>query len=108
MVMLAGIVVNAGIYQIYEYRGLLKRDINEDSISVYLEAFRNKAVPVFLTVLSTILGLVPFLLNRKNDDDFWFSFAVGSMGGLMFSILAYVFVMPILLNLRPRLIGNGG
>lgn len=95
MVLLAGIVVNAGIYQIYEYQGLLKKDSGENNVNVYLKAFRNKVVPVFLTVLSTILGLVPFLFDRKDDGDFWFTFAVGSMGGLLFSILAYVFVMPI-------------
>lgn len=103
MVLLAGIVVNAGIYQIYEYRGLLKKDAFEDRVKVYLKAFRNKMVPVFLTVLSTILGLVPFLFDRKDDGDFWFTFAVGSMGGLLFSILAYVFVMPIFLKLKKSL-----
>ncbi|MDE6521857.1 MAG: efflux RND transporter permease subunit [Muribaculaceae bacterium] len=103
IVLLAGIVVNAGIYQIYEYRGLLKKDAFEDRVKVYLKAFRNKVVPVFLTVLSTILGLVPFLFDRKDDGDFWFTFAVGSMGGLLFSILAYVFVMPIFLKLKKSL-----
>ncbi|MDE6697671.1 MAG: efflux RND transporter permease subunit, partial [Muribaculaceae bacterium] len=100
MVLLAGIVVNAGIYQMYEYRGLLKNDNNGDMICIYLQAFRNKAVPVFLTILSTILGLVPFLFDRKDDGDFWFTFAVGSMGGLLFSIFAYVFAMPIFMTFK--------
>lgn len=102
MVLLAGIVVNAGIYQIYEYRSLLIKDAGEDRIKVYLKAFRNKAVPVFLTVLSTALGMVPFLIDKNNDNDFWYAFAAGSMGGLLFSILAYVFVMPIFLRLRSK------
>ena len=103
MVLLAGIVVNAGIYQIYEYRGLLKKDSGEDKVNVYLKAFRNKVMLVFLTVLSTILGMIPFLFDKKDDGDFWFTFAVGSMGGLLFSILAYVFVMPIFLKLKKSL-----
>ena len=108
MVLLAGLVVNAGIYQIYEYRSLLRKesvDIRQmptDKVNAYLEAFRLKAVPVFLTVLSTILGLLPFLFEAKGEYDFWHSLAVGSMGGLFFSILAYVFVLPIFINLRPR------
>ncbi len=102
MVLLAGIVVNAGIYQVYEYRALLKRHKEENRVSIYLKAFRNKAVPVFLTVLSTALGLIPFLIDRKDEGDFWFTFAIGSMGGLLFSILAYLFVMPIFLNLRSQ------
>lgn len=106
MVLLAGIVVNAGIYQVYEYRHLLRNapceldGIHVGRVSVYLEAFRVKAVPVFLTILSTVLGLLPFLFDHKKEDDFWFSLSVGSMGGLVFSILAYIFVMPIIMNLK--------
>lgn len=102
MVLLAGIVVNAGIYQMYEYRSLLCKDEAEnaatDKVAVYVEAFRIKAIPVFLTVLSTVLGLVPFLFDRQGDNDFWFSLAVGSMGGLLFSMLAYIFVMPLMMR----------
>ena len=100
MVLLAGIAVNAGIYQIYEYRALSEKDNDPDQIDVYLKAFRNKAVPVFLTVLSTMLGMVPFLFDAKEESDFWYSFAVGSIGGLLFSLIAYIFVMPILINFR--------
>ncbi len=76
----------------------MKKDACEDRSKVLLIAITTKALPVFLTVLSTLLGMVPFLIDKKDDNDFWFTFAVGSMGGLIFSILAYVFVMPILLN----------
>jgi len=104
MVLLAGIVVNAGIYQIFEYRSLLKARIEEGKAfskqEVYLEAFRIKAMPVFLTVLSTMLSLLPFLFERELENDFWFSLAVGSIGGLMMSVIAYTFVMPIFLGLK--------
>lgn len=100
MVLLAGIVVNAGIYQVYEYRSLLRKaDAATDKVAIYIKAFRMKAVPVFLTVLSTMLGLVPFLFERIGEDDFWFSLAVGSMGGLLFSLLAYIFVLPIMMKI---------
>lgn len=107
MVLLAGIVVNAGIYQLYEYRTLLRKSkadtsASSDDITLYVQAFRIKAVPVFLTVLSTVLGLVPFLIEKDGDGDFWYSLAVGSMGGLLFSLLAYIFVMPIALKFNPQ------
>ncbi len=104
MVLLAGIVVNAGIYQMYEYRELLRekeREAGTDAIdraAVYLAAFRIKAMPVFLTVLSTVLALLPFLFEGS-EGGFWYSLAVGSMGGLLASIMAYMFVMPIMMNL---------
>lgn len=100
MVLLAGIVVNAGIYQMYEYRSLRKSHPEENAICVYVVAFRNKGVPVFLTVLSTVLGVLPFLLDHESESDFWFTFAVGSIGGLLFSLIAYVFVMPALIKFK--------
>lgn len=102
MVLLAGIVVNAGIYQMYEYRLLRTNHPEENAIGVYVGAFRNKAVPVFLTVLSTILGLLPFLLDHEPESDFWFTFAIGSIGGLLFSMIAYFFVMPIFIGLKSK------
>lgn len=102
MVLLAGIVVNAGIYQIYEYLTILKKKRGVSRAQAYLEAFRNKSVPVFLTVISTVLGLIPFLFETGKEGDFWFSLAVGSMGGLLFSLLAYIFVMPVMIDLSSR------
>lgn len=103
LVLLAGIVVNAGIYQLYEYRATIKGG-RDDLITDYLEAFRVKAVPVFLTVLSTILGLVPFIVDRSGEDEFWFTLACGSMGGLLFSLIAYIFVMPVLISFRRKVV----
>lgn len=102
MVLLAGIVVNAGIYQMYEYRSLKRKEPEADAIDVYVRAFANKSVPVLLTVISTLLGMIPFLFDRKTDSDFWFTFAVGSMGGLLFSLIAYVFVMPITMRFSSK------
>ena len=52
---------------------------------------------MLLTILSTVLGLFPFFIDGQ-DEPFWFSFAVGSAGGLLFSILAIIFVMPTLMK----------
>ena len=56
---------------------------------------------MFLTVLSTILGLVPFLIDG-GDEPFWFSFAVGSTGGLLFSLIALLLAMPAFMKLTVR------
>jgi hypothetical protein len=32
------------------------------------------------------------------EEPFWFSFAVGSAGGLLFSVIAIVFVMPMFMK----------
>ena len=48
-----------------------------------------------LTILSTVLGLFPFFIDGTNDL-FWISFATGLSGGMIFSVIALVFVLPII------------
>ncbi len=88
MVMLCGLTVNNGIYIMREY-GCEKR---------YLKAYNHKIVPIFLTVFSTILGFIPFLVDGP-EDRFWFSFATGSISGLVFSVVSVVFVMPLFMRI---------
>lgn len=103
MVMLAGIVVNSGIYIINEYRLFLRdgRLGRLPAVRVYVKAYSHKVVPVMLTVMSTVLGLVPFFFDGYKEP-FWFSFATGVTGGLLFSIPAIVLVMPLFLRLKHR------
>jgi multidrug efflux pump subunit AcrB len=122
LIMLSGLVVNAGIYILHQYRGMLVGDTDaaggkasavrtarraaEDgsvgkkrALQIYLRAFNNKIVPISLTVVSTVLGLIPFLMDGP-DEVFWFAFAIGTMSGLLFSLLALVFVMPVWVRMR--------
>lgn len=98
MVLLSGLTVNAGIYIVCEYRNHLAAHSAVSPIRTYVRAYSHKIIAVFLTILSTVLGLVPFFIDGAKES-FWFSFAVGSTGGLLFSIVALVFVMPIFLRL---------
>ena len=41
---------------------------------------------------------VTFLIDGQ-DERFWFSFAVGSCGGLLFSIIALIFVLPVFVGM---------
>lgn len=93
MVMLSGLVVNASFYLLNEYRGQISRP-GMTPVRAYIRAFNHKIVPILLTLLSTFLGLLPFLMDGK-DDEFWFSFATGTMSGLLFSIPAIIFLFPL-------------
>ena len=101
MVLLSGLTVNAGIYIVCEYRNQLAAHPAVSPIRTYVRTYSHKIIAVFLTILSTVLGLVPFFIDGAKES-FWFSFAVGSTGGLLFSIVALVFVMPIFLRLSAR------
>ena len=99
MVLLCGLTVNAGIYIVCEYGNQRKACPSVSRVKAYLRAYNHKIIAVFLTTLSTALGLVPFFIDGSREP-FWFSFAVGSTGGLLFSIIALIFVMPIFMNLK--------
>lgn len=106
LVLLSGLVVNAAIYVINEYNGFVNRNrerLNRiHPVRLYVKAYNHKIIAVLLTILSTILGLVPFLIDGPKAEEFWFSFAIGTMGGLLFSLVALVFFMPILMPFFSR------
>ena len=92
--MLCGIVVNAGIYILNEYKNQLATKHYNNPMEFYIRAFNHKIIPILLTILSTILGLIPFLVDGEKEV-FWFAFALGTIGGLFFSLLALVLFMPV-------------
>ncbi len=98
LVLLSGLVVNAAIYIINEYNNTTK---SIGRVRVYVKAYNHKIIPIFLTIISTVLGLVPFLMDGVKEQ-FWFSFAIGTVGGLLFSAIAIVFFMPIIMSLKRR------
>lgn len=93
-IMLSGITVNAGIYLVSEWNFF--RHI-ENPVRRFVKAFRYKIRPIILTIFSTVLGLVPFLVDGPFEV-FWFAFAVGTVSGLAFSIIALVFYLPVFLT----------
>lgn len=97
-VLLCGVVVNAGIYVVNEYNIIYARNPLPGG-RVYLKAYNRKIIPILLTILSTVLGLIPFLYNGDSEV-FWFSFAVGTMGGMLFSIIALIVFLPIFMPLK--------
>ena len=98
-ILLSGLVVNAAIYIINDFNNLTNRMNKPPSIRTYLKAFNQKIVAITLTILSTVLGLIPFVLGGQKEV-FWFAFAVGAMGGLIFSMVAIILYLPLLLRLE--------
>lgn len=96
LIMLCGITVNAMLYIITQYLYLKKINKNTNLVHLYTKAINHKIVPVLLTIISTILGLVPFFFDGQ-EEIFWFSFATGVTGGLLFSVISLLFVCPIFL-----------
>ncbi len=93
-ILLCGISVNAALYIINDYNNLKKEYPLRSSQKIYFKAFNYKITPVLLTILSTMVGLIPFVWGGQNEA-FWFSFAAGSIGGLLFSLIGIFIYLPL-------------
>ncbi len=99
MVLLCGLTVNSALYIINDFNNnQLDKPLRSKGTN-YLAAFNHKIIPILLTILSTSLGLIPFLIDGLGEG-FWFSLAVGAISGLAFSVIALVLWLPLLLRLN--------
>jgi multidrug efflux pump subunit AcrB len=108
LVILSGITVNAAIYILNDYNHLRRQYAgrNISSVKLYFKAYNYKIIPILLTVVSTVLGFIPFLIGEKQS--FWFALAAGTIGGLLFSLLGIVFYLPLFLGIKNEGIKNEG
>jgi multidrug efflux pump subunit AcrB len=97
-ILLCGITVNSGLYIINDYNNLRRRKVEKASMLTYIKAYNQKILPVLLTISSTVIGLIPFVWGGQHEV-FWFAFAAGTIGGLLFSIIALVFYVPVFLRM---------
>jgi len=93
-VLLCGITVNASIYILNEYNAIRRRYPKLLPVRAFVKAWNAKIVPIFLTVVSTILGFIPFMVGTGKEA-FWFPLAAGSIGGLVMSIVGIFIFLPI-------------
>ncbi|MEN7549817.1 efflux RND transporter permease subunit [Rapidithrix thailandica] len=99
-ILLSGIVVNTALYIINDFNSYCKK-FGQHKLAYYLKAYNSKIIPVLLTILSSVLGLVPFVWSGQHES-FWFAFASGSMGGLLFSVLAVWIYLPLFLKIKDQ------
>lgn len=93
-VLLCGITVNASIYILNEYNAIRRSFPKLSPLRAYTKAWNVKIIPIFLTVMSTILGFVPFMIGDKTP--FWFPLAAGTIGGLVMSVIGIFIYLPVL------------
>ncbi|WP_302614526.1 efflux RND transporter permease subunit, partial [uncultured Bacteroides sp.] len=94
-VLLCGITVNASIYILNEYNSNRKRFPRLSPLRAYVKAWNTKVIPIFLTVASTILGFIPFMVGAEKEG-FWFPLAAGTIGGLIMSVIGVFVFLPVL------------
>jgi multidrug efflux pump subunit AcrB len=98
-VLLSGNVVCAAIFIIAEFNNLRKLHPTAKRFKLYIKAYNHKIIPILLTVLSTVVGLIPFLIYGQNEV-FWFALGAGTIGGLMMSLIGIILYLPLFLRFR--------
>jgi multidrug efflux pump subunit AcrB len=98
-VLLCGITVNASIYLVNEYNRILARKPRMNHAKAYIKSWNIKIVPIFLTIISTILGFIPFMVGLDKES-FWFPLAAGTIGGLITSLIGIFIYLPLFLISR--------
>ena len=93
-ILLCGITVNAGIYLMDEYGDIRRTRPALTPVRAYLKAWNVKIVPILLTILSTVLGFIPFMVGTGKEA-FWFPLAAGTVGGLIMSLVGLFLFLPL-------------
>jgi Cation/multidrug efflux pump len=94
-ILLCGIAVNANIYILNEYNNIRAQG-SISPLNAYIKAWNAKINPILLTVISTILGFIPFMIGER--ESFWFPLAAGTIGGLIMSLIGTFLFLPLFMG----------
>ncbi|MFV0498944.1 MAG: efflux RND transporter permease subunit [Bacilli bacterium] len=93
-VVLAGVVVNNGIVLI-DYMNQLGKS-NKDMDTILHEAGKTRMRPIFMTALTTILGLTTMALGIGEGAEMMAPMAIATIGGLIYASVLTLTLVPIL------------
>lgn len=94
LILLAGIVVNNGIVMIDYIKVLQSRGINR--LEAVVQGATRRLRPILMTAGTTILSMVPLALELGAGSETWSPMARTVIGGLTFSTVLMLFVVPCL------------
>jgi HAE1 family hydrophobic/amphiphilic exporter-1 len=100
LVMLAGIVVNNAIVLI-DYINQLRRR-GQDLYDALVIAGNRRLRPIFMTTMTTVLGLVPMALGLGSGAEMRRPLAIAVIGGLVFSTVLTLIIIPVIYGIVNR------
>ena len=104
-VILIGIVVNNAILIVHQTLNLIRNDGYEHKKAI-LESTRSRLRPIFMSSLTSLFGMLPLLLSPGPGSEFYRGLGSVITGGLAFSTLFTLFVIPSLLMFVIGMEGN--
>jgi len=97
IVLLVGIVVNNGIVLIdYIHQYTLTAKTDKEYADLFIKAAQRRMRPIMLTALTTICSMIPLALELGAGAETWSPLARSVIGGLSFSSVFSLIVVPVL------------
>ena len=100
LVLLVGIVVNNGIVFVDYANQQRKRGY--DKREALLRAGKNRLRPILMTALTTIIALGTMVFDQSSGAELLRPMAITTIGGLLYSTLLTLFVVPAMFDLFHR------
>jgi len=95
-ILLAGVVVNNAILLVQVTLVEFRKGISiEESI---MEGMRQRIRPIFMTSVTSVLGMSPMAFGKGTGSDLYNSLGIAVIGGLIFSTLFTLVLIPLLLK----------
>lgn len=99
-IMLSGVVVNNGIVLV-DYINQLRLAGMEKKEAI-IEAGKTRMRPIFMTALTTVLGLSTMAMGVGMGSDMMQPIAIVTIGGLLYATITTLFVIPVIYDLFHR------
>lgn len=93
-IMLCGIIVNNGIVLV-DYINLLRIE-GKERVEAIAEAGKTRMRPIFITALTTVLGLSVMALGIGTGAEMMQPLAIVCIGGLLYATLMTLYIIPLI------------
>lgn len=98
MIILVGIVINNGIVMVdYIHQYCDKQHGKANYIENLIHAAKRRMRPILLTALTTIGSMIPLAMELGSGSETWSPLALAVIGGLIFSSIFTLYVVPVVL-----------
>ncbi len=96
-IMLVGIVTKNGIVMVDYTNLLIERGM--PALDAVVASGKSRLRPVLMTSVTTILGMLPMALGLGDGSELWQPMGIAIIGGMTFSTLLTLFVIPVLYSM---------
>ena len=103
LIAVTGVVINDSLVLLDRYNRFRRDDPGMSVTDAVIAATRLRALPIVLTTVTTVVGLMPLLYDKSEILRFLIPLVVSLAGGLVFASFGILFLLPAILVLAERL-----